>query len=90
MDNKKEQERTELQTYIDRTDKEHISKLVPNSQVEKSDYNLSVSIYVEQKDTREVVNITELNKEIARIVSNQERLRKEIDTIVADLEGAGC
>ncbi len=75
-----------LQTYIDRTDKEHISKLIPNSQVEKSDYNLSVSTYVEQKDTREVVNITVLNKEIERIVGRQHELRTEIDKIVAEIE----
>lgn len=75
-----------LQTYMDRTDKEYVSKLVPNALVEKSDYNLSVSTYVEQEDTREIVDITELNKEIKRIVAREQELRTEIDKIVAEIE----
>ena len=46
-----------------------------------------VSSYVEQEDTREVIDITELNAEIARIVARQAELRTSIDEIVADLEG---
>ena len=75
-----------LQAYMDRTDKEYVSKLVPNALVEKSDYNLSVSTYVEQEDTREIVDITELNKEIKRIVAREQELRTEIDKIVAEIE----
>ena len=45
------------------------------------------SSYVEQEDTREVIDITELNAEIARIVARQQELRTSIDEIVADLEG---
>jgi len=48
---------------------------------------LSVSSYVEQEDTREVINITELNTEIERIVSRSDVLRREIDAIVAEIEG---
>lgn len=72
--------------YTDRADVEHIAKLVPNSEVEKEDFNLSVSTYVEQEDTREVIDITELNKEIARIVEREAQLRTEIDKIVAEIE----
>jgi type I restriction enzyme M protein len=39
------------------------------------------------EDTREAVDITELNAEIARIVARQAELRTQIDAIVADLEG---
>ena len=72
--------------YTDRADVEHVAKLVPNSEVEKEDFNLSVSTYVEQEDTREVIDITELNKEIARIVEHEAQLRTEIDKIVAEIE----
>ena len=41
-----------------------------------------------QKDTREVIDITQLNAEIAGIVARQNELRKAIDEIVADLEGS--
>ena len=45
--------------------------------------------YVEEKDTREAVDIAELNAEIARIVARQQQLRTAIDEIVADLESSG-
>ena len=53
----------------------------------KNDYNLAVSSYVEQKDTREVINIDELNAQIRETVTNIDRLRAEIDKIVAEIEG---
>ena len=42
--------------------------------------------YVEQEDTREVINITELNAEIKRIVAREQVLRDEIDKIIAEIE----
>jgi type I restriction enzyme M protein len=48
---------------------------------------LSVTSYVKAKDTREVIDIKELNKSIAEIVARQSELRREIDKIVVDLEG---
>ena len=53
----------------------------------EKDYNLSVSSYVEAKDTREVIDITKLNAEIKITVEKITRLRADIDAIVADLEG---
>lgn len=76
-----------LTTYIERTDKDHFSKLVSNDEISKNDYNISVSSYVEQEDTREVVNIEELNASLVEIVAKQNELRAQIDAIVADLEG---
>ncbi len=56
-------------------------------QIADNDYNLSVSSYVEPKDTREVIDITKLNAEIATTVSKIDMLRKDIDLIVAEIEG---
>jgi len=39
------------------------------------------------EDTREVVDITELNAKIDKIVARQNELRTAIDEIVADIEG---
>ena len=75
-----------IEIYKAREDREYVSRLVPNSEVAEQEYNLSVSTYVEQEDTREVIDITELNKEIARIVEHEEVLRTEIDKIVAEIE----
>ena len=77
-----------LEAYTHREDSEYFAQLVSNQAIGENDYNIAVSSYVEQKDTREVVNITELNQEIAQIVSRQNELRISIDAIVADIEGA--
>ncbi len=76
-----------LEAFTKREDFPHFAKLVKNSDIAQNDYNIAVSSYVEQKDTREVINITELNERIAKIVERQAVLRKAIDEIVADLEG---
>ncbi|MCD6151023.1 MAG: type I restriction-modification system subunit M [Deltaproteobacteria bacterium] len=77
-----------LDAFTKREDSEYFVKLVDNQSIAENDYNIAVSSYVEQEDTREVVDITELNKEIAHIVARQSELRTAIDEIVADLEGA--
>ena len=64
------------------------SSLVPNDKIAEQGYNLSVSTYVEQKDKREAINISELNAEINRIVKRSDVLRREIDIIVVEIEGA--
>ncbi|BEE14502.1 MULTISPECIES: type I restriction-modification system subunit M [Aeromonas] len=66
---------------------DHFAKSVPFEQVAANDYNLSVSSYVEAKDNREVVDITQLNAELKTTVSKIDQLRKEIDAIVAQIEG---
>jgi len=75
-----------LDTLTAREDVDYVAKLVPNEDLAANDYNIAVSSYVVQEDTREVVDITELNAEIARIVARQAELRTSIDEIVADLE----
>jgi type I restriction enzyme M protein len=47
---------------------------------------LSVSTYVEQKDTREKIDIVKLNAEIKQIVAREQILREEIDKIIAEIE----
>lgn len=67
---------------------EYRAKLVPNEQIGDNEYNIAVSSYVQQKDTREKIDIHELNQQIAGIVEREQQLRTQIDEIVADLEGA--
>jgi len=77
-----------LQAYIARKNAEHFAALIESKTIAENDYNITVSKYVDGKDTREIVDITELNKEISRIVFRQQELRTAIDEIVADIEGA--
>ncbi|MCL1911457.1 MAG: type I restriction endonuclease subunit M [Leptospirales bacterium] len=51
------------------------------------EYNISVSAYVEQEGKREVIDITALNAKIERIVARENVLRREIATIIAEIEG---
>lgn len=75
-----------LDAFTTREDVDHFAKVVPNGEIAGRDYLISVSSYVEAEDTREAVDITALNAEIARIVARQSELREQIDVIVADLE----
>ncbi|MEZ5037325.1 MAG: type I restriction-modification system subunit M [Chitinophagales bacterium] len=63
----------------------HTAITVENSQIAENDYNLSVSSYVEAKDTREKIDIDELNAEIATTVEKINQLRADIDLIVKEI-----
>jgi len=62
------------------------ARLVPNSEIAEQDYNLSVSTYVEKEDTREVVDIAELNAEIRQVTARVNELRAQIDAIIAEID----
>ncbi|WP_437771354.1 type I restriction-modification system subunit M [Arthrobacter sp. KNU40] len=75
-----------LDAFTTRKDAEHFATLVENEDIAANAYNIAVTSYIEAKDTRELVDITDLNAEIARIVTRQQELRTSIDEIVMDLE----
>jgi len=77
-----------LDAFTTRKDAEYFAKLVDNKTIADNDYNIAVSSYVVGEDTREVVDITELNVRIAKIVARQNELRTAIDEIVKDIEGS--
>ena len=66
---------------------DHFAKTVPLEDVVAKEYNLSVSSYVEARDTREVVDIAQLNAELKSTVARIDQLRRDIDAIVAEIEG---
>lgn len=76
-----------VNTYADREEIDHFSHLASYDEVKENDYNLSVSTYVEAEDTREKIDIVELNAQIAEIVKREDELRKAIDEIIAEIEG---
>jgi type I restriction enzyme M protein len=65
---------------------DHFSQSLDSEKIAGNDYNLSVSSYVEPKDTREKVDIAELNAELKTTVTRIDQLRSEIDSIVAEIE----
>ena len=64
----------------------HTAAMVDNQQIAENDYNLSVSSYVEAKDTREVIDIQQLNAEVAQTVVRIDSLRADINEIISQLE----
>lgn len=76
-----------MQAFDRKEDTDHLAKSVPYEIIATNDYNLSVSGYIEAKDTREIVDITELNIKLKATVSKIDQLRKDIDLIVAEIEG---
>lgn len=75
-----------MEVFDTKVNIEHFATSVEHALIAANDYNLSVSSYVEAKDTREVVDITQLNAELKITVVKIDRLRTEIDAIVAEIE----
>ena len=72
--------------FSSREEVRYFAHLADHSEVVENDYNLSVSTYVEQEDTREVIDIVKLNAEIREIVAREQVLRDEIDKIIEEIE----
>lgn len=77
-----------LNVYKNRKTEAHLATLVKQEDIEKEDYNLSVSTYVQTEDISEVIDISALNVEISKIVEQENALRIEIDEIIAEIEEA--
>jgi type I restriction enzyme M protein len=50
-----------MDLFVNRKDEDYLAKLVKNDDILANDCNLSVSSYVEQEDTREVIDINAVN-----------------------------
>jgi len=73
--------------FTNRSETAHFAHLASYEEIKEQSYNLSVSTYVEQENTREKIDIVMLNKEIKEIVAKEQVLREEIDKIIAEIEG---
>jgi len=76
-----------MQAFDRKENIEHFARSVPFEEIAANDYNLSVTSYVEAKDTREQIDITQLNAQLKTTVARIDQLRTEIDAIVAEIEG---
>ncbi|MCB5288181.1 MAG: type I restriction-modification system subunit M, partial [Candidatus Cloacimonetes bacterium] len=75
-----------MQMFDSKEDVEHVANCIDYDTIVQNDYNLSVSSYVEAKDTREVIDINELNSEIKSTVEKIDKLRTQIDKIIEVIE----
>ncbi|WP_395947533.1 type I restriction-modification system subunit M [Caedibacter taeniospiralis] len=76
-----------MKTFDNKENVEHFAKSVDYDVIAKNAYNLSVSSYVEARDTREVIDINKLNAELKITVKKIDQLRADIDAIVNEIEG---
>ena len=74
---------TIVNAYINRENIKYFSKKVPIKEIVDNDYNLSVSSYIEQEDTREVIDINTVNMEIVDVLKRIRELQNFIDDLTA-------
>lgn len=76
-----------FQVFAERKEEEYFSRLVSIDDVLKNDANLSVSSYVEQEDTREVIDIEQVNANLASLIEEGNALNARIEEIIKELGG---
>lgn len=74
-----------VKMFVERKEIKHVCHFAKLNDIEANDYNLSVSSYIEPEDTREVIDIVKLNKEIKEISAKNESLRADIDKIIKEI-----
>jgi len=75
-----------VEIFDKKEDIKYVAKSVDYDVIVKNEYNLSVNTYVEAKETREKIDINELNAEIKMTVAKIDKLRAEIDDIIGVIE----
>ena len=74
-----------MDAFAKRQDEQYFCKLVKNDDIMANDCNLSVSSYVEQEDTREVIDIKAVNARLETLVAEGNELNQKIEAIIKDL-----
>lgn len=75
-----------MNLFKNRKDEQYFAKLVKNDDILNNDVNLTVSSYVEQEDTREVINIAEVNAKLDSLIAEGNELNEKIAGIIKELE----
>ena len=76
-----------MDTYVQRTEIVHYAHVASHKEVVNNNYNLAVSTYVEEEDTREEIDIEDLENSIQDIVQQEDELRRDIESIIREIEG---
>lgn len=74
-----------VDAYTKRENIEYFAQLITHKMIEDNNYNLSPQLYVEPEDTREKIDIDDLNKELDDIVAREDELRTQINKIIASI-----
>ena len=76
-----------MDTYVQRTEIVHYAHVASHKEVVNNNYNLAVSTYVEEEDTSEEIDIEDLENRIQDIVQQEDELRRDIESIIREIEG---
>jgi len=71
-----------MELYQNRRDEQYLARLVTNDVILSNDCNLSVSSYVEQEDTRERIDIKEVNSKLDKLIREGYKLDAEIEGLI--------
>ena len=74
-----------MDLFTNRKDEQYLARLVKNDDILENDCNLSVSSYVEQEDTREVIDIKAVNSRLETLIAEGNDLNDKIAIIIKDL-----
>ena len=74
-----------MELFANRKDEQYFARLVKNDDILDNDCILSVSSYVEQEDTREVIQIAKVNSELRDLVKRGYVLNEKIEEIIKEL-----
>ena len=80
-----ENQDTIVNAYAERKEVQYFTRLVTCQDVAANDFNLSVSSYVEQEDTREAIDIHQVNADLETLCTEGNRLRNEINQLIKTL-----
>jgi len=75
-----------MDMFDTKKDVPNVAVYVDNKIIAENDYNLSVSSYVDAKDSREKVDIKVLNQDISITINKINKLRSNIDSIIKEIE----
>jgi len=74
-----------MELFANRRDEAYLSRLVKNDEILDNDCNISVSSYVEQEDTRESINIGEVNASLKSLIAEGNALNNKIEAFIQEL-----
>ncbi|WP_347839596.1 type I restriction-modification system subunit M [uncultured Draconibacterium sp.] len=75
-----------MEMFDNKEDKDYVVKSVKYEAIVENEYNLSVSTYVEAKDTNEKIDIVKLKQDISATTSKIDALRADIEGIIKEIE----
>ena len=76
--------------YNDFKNEKYFSKVVKNDEILKiKNGNLSIQLYVESKNSKNVSSTIELDKTLKTIEKNQAKLNQDFESLIIDLKDLG-